>query len=424
MQTLGPIDVEGIDFAFDDQPDLHAVLARLRERRRYAIVPFAGVKAVLLLTDELVRAAFRDEATFPAAPVYAMTTEPVFGRTVLSMSGAEHRASRSLVSAPLRRTRVQDYLEPVIEPVINELIDHFTVRGTADLVGEFTHRYSLLIISRLLGFPVDDEANVHRWAQAMIQYPFDPPAAVRCAAEFTAYVAPLLAMRRREPGEDMISMLINETTEGGENLSDEEILTFLRMLFPLGADTTALALGNILSALLNHPGQWELLRSDLDRYLQSAVWEGLRWEPAVGMLPRACPEATTWQGIDIPALTPMIFAINAANRDPAVYPRPDEFDITRNVMPTVSFGQGRHSCIGNWLANTELLAALRALVERLPDLALDSRHAETSTITSQVGTALRGPHALHVTFTPSRSRSDAGAFTRCGQPAGVRTAAE
>jgi cytochrome P450 len=86
-----------------------------------------------------------------------------------------------------------------------------------------------------------------------------------------------------------------------------------------------------------------------------------------------------------------------------VYPRPDDFDITRNVMPTVSFGQGRHSCIGNWLANTELVAALRALIERLPDLALDPRYAETSSITSQVGTTLRGPNALRVMFTPSRS---------------------
>jgi cytochrome P450 len=404
MQTMGPLDVTGIDFAFDDQPDLHAALARLRERRPYAIVPFAGVRAVLLLTDELVRAAFRDEATFPAAPVYAMTTEPVFGKTVLSMSGAEHRVSRGVVSAPLRRSRVLTYLEPVIEPVVDELIDQFVARGTADLVAEFTHRYSLLIISRLLGFPVDDEANVHRWAQAMIRYPFDPPTAVACAAEFTAYVAPLLAARRREPGDDMISMLVTEETEDDQHLSDEEILTFLRMLFPLGADTTTLALGNILSALLNHPEQLDLLRSDPDRYLQSAVWEGLRWEPAVGMLPRACPEAATWHEIDIPALTPMIFAINAANRDPAAYPRPDDFDITRNVMPTVSFGQGRHSCIGNWLANTELVAALRALIERLPNLALDPRYVETSTVTSQVGTTLRGPTALRVTFTPSGTR--------------------
>ena len=412
MPTLGSLDVEGIDFAFDDQPDLHAALARLRVRRPYAIVPFAGVKAVLLLTDELVRAAFRDEATFPAAPVYAMTTEPVFGKTVLSMSGAEHRASRSLVSAPLRRARVQDYVGPVIEPVIDGLIDQFAYRGTANLVVEFTHRYSLLIISRLLGFPVDDEAKIHRWAQAMIEYVFDPSWAITCAGDFTAYVTPLLAARRREPGDDMISMLVSETTDDGENLTDDEILTFLRMLFPLGADTTTLALGNMLSALLNHPDQLDLLRSDPDRYLQSAVWEGLRWEPAVGMLPRVCPEATTWRGIDIPALTPMIFAINAAHRDPAVYPRPDEFDVTRNVMPIVSFGQGPHSCIGNWLANTELLAALGALIHRLPDLALDPRYAETSAITSQVGTTLRGPTALRVTFTPSGSRPDTAISAR------------
>jgi cytochrome P450 len=400
MRSLQTLDIEDVDFAFDDQPNLHAVLARLRARKPYAVVAFAGVPAVLLLTDELVRAAFRDDAAFPAAPVYAMTTEPVFGKTVLSMSGAEHRTNRAMVSAPLRRNQVQQYLPTVIEPVINELIDRFVQRGKANLVDEFTHRYSLLIISRLLGIPVDDEAKVHRWAQAMIHYAFDPDWATRSSREFTEYVAPLLAERRRQPSGDMISMLMAATTEDGQTLADEDIYPFLRMLFPLGTDTTMLALGNILSALLNHREQLDLLRSDLERYVQPAVWEGLRWEPAVGMLPRACPEAVTWHGIEIPASTPMIFAINAAHRDPAVYDRPDEFAITRNVMPTVSFGQGPHSCIGNWLANTELVAALRLLMRRLPDLALDPAQAHTSTITSQVGTTQRGPNALHVTFTP------------------------
>lgn len=400
MPSAQTLDLEGVDFAFDNQPDLHAVLARLRERKPYARVRFAGAPAVLLLTDELVRAAFRDEATFPAAPVYAMTTEPVFGRTILSMSGTEHRANRAMVSGPLRRSRVQEYVQPVIEPVINELIDRFVYRGRADLVAEFTQRYSLLIISRLLGIPMTDEAKIHRWAQAMIHYPFDPDWATRSAREFTEYVAPLLAERRRQPSDDMISMLIMASTEDGQTLTDDQIYTFVRMLFPLGADTTMLALGNILSALLNHPEQFDLLRSDPEKYVQPAVWEGLRWEPAVGMLPRACPAATTWHGIEIPALTPMIFAINAANRDPGAYDRPDKFTITRNAMPTVSFGQGPHSCIGNWLANTELVAALTLLTHRLPGLALNPAQAHTSTITSQVGTTLRGPNALHVTFMP------------------------
>jgi len=174
MKSSLTFDVEDVDFAFDDQPDLHAVLARLRARQPYAVVRFGGTPAVLLLTDELVRAAFRDEATFPSAPVYAMTTEPVFGRTVLSMAGNEHGANRVMVSAPLRRHCVQEYVQPVIEPVINELIDRFADQRSVDLVAEFTQRYSLLIISRLLGIPVDDEAKVHRWAQAMIHYVFDP----------------------------------------------------------------------------------------------------------------------------------------------------------------------------------------------------------------------------------------------------------
>jgi cytochrome P450 len=198
----------------------------------------------------------------------------------------------------------------------------------------------------------------------MIRYAFDPDWATQSAREFTEYVAPLLAERRREPSDDMIAMLMAATTEDGKTLADEEIYPFLRMLFPLGADTTMLALGNILSALLNHREQLDLLQSDLEKYVQPTVWEGLRWEPAVGMLPRACPEAVTWHGIEIPASTPIIFAINAAHRDPAVHDRPDEFDITRNVMPTVSFGQGPHSCIGNWLANAELAAALRLLMRR------------------------------------------------------------
>jgi cytochrome P450 len=112
------------------------------------------------------------------------------------------------------------------------------------------------------------------------------------------------------------------------------------MLFALGAHTAMLALGNILSALLNHREQLDLLRSDLEQYVQPAVGEVLRWEPAVGMLPRGCPEAVTRHGIESPASTPMIFAINAAHRDPAVYELLDEFDITRNVMPTVLLGPG------------------------------------------------------------------------------------
>jgi cytochrome P450 len=194
----------------------------------------------------------------------------------------------------------------------------------------------------------------------------------------------------------MISRLVTETTDDGDRLNDEEVLSFVRLLYPVGADTTMLAMGNVLAALLAHPAQMDLVRSDPGEHTAWAIWEALRWEAPVGMLPRACPDAISWHGIDIPAQTPMLFAINAANRDPSVYPDPDVFDITRRVTPLVAFGQGPHSCIGNWMAFAELTTALRLLLERLPNLR--SADGTDIRVTSQVVTTLRGPDELPVIF--------------------------
>lgn len=393
--ALDHLDIEGVDFAFQDDPDIHATLATLRARRDYAVVPFAGARAVLLLTDELVSAAFKDEASFPAAAIYQMTTGPVLGKTLQCMEGQEHRIARGIATPPFRRKKVASCVEPLLEPLAHELIDRFAGDDSVDLVAEFTTKYPVLVISRLLGLPVADEATVHRWAHDLFYFPLDPEAAMRASREFTEYVVPIVQARRRDPGDDLISMLVTESAEG-EFLDDEQILSFLRLLFPAGADTTMLALGNTLSALLTHPEQLALLRSDPDEWTQWAIWEGLRWEPPVGLLPRACPEAVQWRGISIPALTPMVFSINAAHRDPAVYERPDELDITRRKTSMLSFGQGVHSCAGNWLAIAELTTALRALLERLPDLRLVPGGEDAAKVTSQVGVALRGPNALPV----------------------------
>ncbi|MEU6037662.1 cytochrome P450 [Actinomadura sp. NPDC047616] len=387
------VDVNGVDFAFEDVPALHELLADLRAVRPYAIVPFAGAHAVLLLTHELVGAAFRDEETFPAAAIYPLTTGPVLGRTLQCMSGTEHRINRAVASPPFRRNRVARYVEPVLEPLAHELVDRFAERGEADLVAEFTTRYPVLVISRLLGLPVEDESTVRRWAHDLFYFPFEPDAAMTASGEFTEYIGPILAERRRRPGDDLVSMLVTESVDGNR-LGDEEVFAFLRLLFPAGADTTMLALANTLTALLTHPDQLETVARAPDEHVAWAVWEGLRWEPPVGLLPRLCPRATTWNGIDIPADTPMIFSINAALRDPAVYPDPHRFDITRRETAMLAFGQGPHTCAGTWLALAELTTALSVLLQRLPNLRLQDGTEEHVRITSQVGAALRGPTAL------------------------------
>ncbi|WP_346012306.1 cytochrome P450 [Streptomyces sp. SID3343] len=393
---LGAFDIEGYDFAFDDIPDLHARLAAARARKPYAIVPFLGMRAVLFLTHDLVTAAFKDEEAFPAAAIYSATTEPVLGHTIQCMRGAEHRINRKLVVPAFRRKVVTDQVEAILEPLAHELVDRFEARGEADLVTEFTHGYPVQVITRLLGLPMDDEERFRRWAVDLFHFPMAPDAAERASREFTEYVTPIVARRRLDPGDDLLSTLATTEAEG-RRLTDEEILSFLRLLFPAGADTTYLGLGNALYALLTHPEQWERVMADPAEELSWAVEEALRWEPPVGLLPRMCPAPVRdWQGLglDIPAETPLIFGITAANRDPALYANPDAFDVGRRARATLAFGDGPHVCLGTWLAIAEIRAALKVLLERLPTMRL----ATPTRVRGLLGTALRGPESLHVRF--------------------------
>ncbi len=219
------------------------------------------------------------------------------------------------MSPPFRRSRISEYIEPILEPLAHELIDRFADRGTADLVAEFTTRYrcSYQPIARSA---VEDEATVHRWAHDLFYFPMDPPAAMRASEEFTDHVMPILAERRRNPGDDLISMLVTESAEG-ETLDDEQILAFLRLLFPAGADTPCSLSETRCPRCSPIPTRWtccaRIRPSTRSGRSGRACVGNRRW----GCSPRL-PEATTWNGIEIPPLTPMIFSINAALRDPAV----------------------------------------------------------------------------------------------------------
>ncbi|MGR6999360.1 cytochrome P450 [Yinghuangia aomiensis] len=394
---MNVLDIEGVDFAFDDIEDMHAILAELRARKPYAVVPYAGDRALLLLTHELVTAAFKDEESFPAAAFYVPATEAVMGHTLQCMGGEEHRINRALVAPSFRRKLMDGHVAGILEPLAHEIVDRFADRGSADLVAEFTHQYPIQVITRLLGLPVHDEERFQRWAYGLLDMNAHPEAAAQASAEFTAYVTATITERRAAPGADLLSNLATLQDDEGRSLSDEEILSFLRLLFPAGADTTYLGLGSALLALLTHPDQLELLLSDPAEHLPWAVEEALRWEPPVGMQPRVCPVAVKdWHGIDIPDATKLICGITAANRDPQVYPDPDRYDITRRAMATLTFGDGPHTCLGTFLAIAEMRVAIKVLLERLPNLRLaDGAKVHMK---GMMANALRGPDRLPVTF--------------------------
>jgi cytochrome P450 len=379
------------DFALD-VPGFHEELARLRRDHPVAYVPFHGGTAYLLTRYDDVERAFLDEATLPAEAAYRLHSEPVMGRTLQCMTGREHARNRALVFPAFRARLMPDYVAPILAPVAHRLIDGFIERGRVDLVSEFTKQYPFTVITRLLGIPPRNEGDIQRWAIALLTFPWDPDGALAASREVTEYLTPIVAERREHPGDDLISTLATAVVDG-ERLSDEEIFSFVRVLFPAGADTTYLGLGSLLYALMTHPDAMARVRAEPESR-RLAIEEALRWEPPVSVMPRFAPVDTDQFGPLIPANSHVLFGVAAANRDPSVFDDPDRFDIDRQGKGNLTFGFGMHYCVGAHLARAELAAALDVILERLDDLRLDD-----DAPTRMVGSVLRGPDTLPVTFT-------------------------
>ena len=225
----------------------------------------------------------------------------------------------------------------------------------------------------------------------MIDFPWDPDFARQASAEFTTYLEPIIHDRRKHPGEDLLSSLASVEVEG-DRLSDEEIYSFLRLLFPAGADTTYRGLGSMFYAVLTNRDVWEAVKADPER-IPAVVHEALRWEAPTALLPRFAPKDVRWADVDIPGGSEVLFAITSANRDAAVFSEPERFDPDRPEREFLTFGHGAHFCLGSHLARREMEVSLRVLSERRPDLEL----AEGADPGIQ-GTVLRGPQTLPVEF--------------------------
>ncbi|MCU1483863.1 MAG: cytochrome monooxygenase [Actinomycetia bacterium] len=384
-----------IDFLLDDLPDVAGTLRELRAERSWLWGKAFGEPAIVLLSHELVQAAFMAEDVFPSADFYSDVVTEVLGRNLQCMRGDEHKRNRALVSPAFRQRLMPGLVEPLLEPVAHELIDRFEADGEADLVADFTKRYPFIIINRLLGLPVHSEEEVRRWALTMLDIQQEHSAALKASHEFIAFVDPFLQERRTDPGDDLLSTLATTEVEG-ERLTDEEIFNFLRLLFPAGADTTYLGLGNTLHSLLTNPDQLEIVRSDPAEHSRWAAEEGIRMDPPTAWIPRRNPADVTWHGIDVPAGASIMLGIMSANRDPLVYDDPDEFRVERRPGLVTTFGFGTHFCLGAHLARAELQTALQVILSRLPDLRL--RTTDGVRITGTIHHLLRGPTALPVAF--------------------------
>lgn len=331
------------------------------------LVPFQVLDGVAAVSVELVRGIVENLGTSGAGPF------------------------EMLVHLAFRPTVIAKAVETMIEPLAHEVLDAIAPRGEADLVEEYAHPFPCKVILRLLGIPMRDEQRTLHWAIKLIELPWDPEGAIAASREFTSYLGPLVAQRRAEPTDDLISELAAVEIDG-DRLDDEAIFSFARLLFPAGSDTTYKNLGSLLATVLRHPEIERLAREQPNR-IPAIVEEGLRFESPVALLPRWCSKDVLLGGVHIPANSPVLFGIAAANRDPAVFPDPHRFDPERQLRASLAFGHGLHFCLGSHLARRELEVALAAALDRLPGLHLTD--PENVQILDAV---FRGPRELRVRF--------------------------
>jgi cytochrome P450 len=282
---------------------------------------------------------------------------------------------RGLVVQAFTARRVED-MRPRIQEIVDETLDRMAPRGHADLIADFAFRLPVTVICDMLGIPGEDHEMFLTGAREGGRL-LDPVPLSRAELDAynagnlatAAYFQQLFELRRREPGEDLTTRLVQVEAEGSK-LSNEELTANIILLFGAGHETTVNLIGNGLLALFRNPDQLQLLRAT-PSLIGNAIEEFLRYDSSVQMTGRVALEDVELAGMPIPEGEWVGCLLGAANRDPEVYPDPDRLDITRPNIRPLSFGGGIHFCLGAQLARIEAEIAISSLLRRLPTLSLD-----------------------------------------------------
>lgn len=362
------------------------------ERYRSA-EPYREAEFVAILGYDEVTAALNDPRASSA--IWDATVGKVWGHTIIGMDGDEHRRYRGLIAQAFTIRSVQRWRSTVIEPVVHGLIDRFAARGRAELVREFHLLFPVYVITAMLGLPLDDVAQFHSWAAETITFSYDMERAVRAGERLGLYLRPLISERRQRPGDGDLLTLLTQAELEGQQLTDEEIISFVRLLLNAGGETTFRSSASLMAALLSQPET--LARIDADRsLLAAAIEEGLRWEPPLTSINRLATDDMDIAGYRIRRGTIVEAGLGMANRDPARWQDPHRFDIDRPRQGHVAFGWGPHTCLGAHLARVETEVAVTALLDRCRGLRLDPD--QPPPVIRGIG--LRGADRIPVVFDP------------------------
>lgn len=333
-----------------------------------------------------------DPMTFSNA-AYRFNIGQAFGDSISTMDAPQHSRFRPIFQKAFLPQIVAKWSESLVAPVVDNLIAKFAERGEADLIQEFTLYYPFHIIYRQLGLPKEDIETFHKLAIAQIVVSYDKEHGNEATRKLGEYFRHMLAARRLNPGEDIVSLLAKAEVDG-DTLPENILVSFLRQLVNAGGDTTYRATSVLLTALLRDPAQLEAVRQNRE-LIPAAIEEALRWDGPVLMQTRMATCDTELGGVAIPAGSIMDVCAGSANRDESRFTDPDRFDIFRPKGPRhFSFTFGPHVCIGQHLARVEMTRALNTILDRLPNLRLNPDQPPPKI----QGAMMRAPRHLHVRF--------------------------
>jgi len=312
-------------------------------------------------------------------------------RSMLVIDPPDHTRVRKLVNKAFTPRRVAALRERVAA-IVDELLE--PVRTEMDVIDGLAAPLPAIVIAELLGVPPEDHRQFKAWAAEIVASIGQPNfTASRGASGFQqllGYLGEIIAARRVEPRDDLISAMV-QAQEENDALSDQELLSTSNLLLIAGHETTTNLIGNGLLALLREPDQLARLRGDLG-LLPTAIEELLRYDGPVQATLRVAREDVEIGGQAIEAGSLLLVGIGAANHDPDVFAEPERLDVGRDPNPHLAFGFGAHFCLGAPLARLEGEVAFRALLERYPHLALASEAP-----TYRPNPVLRGLTSLPVT---------------------------
>jgi len=394
--SSGPPRVELLepDFYVDGARDAYAWM------RRYSPVHFDERSGCWgIATYEGVRDAERDAVVFSSAG----GTQPESGPLpwMIDMDAPAHRKRRRLVSGAFTPARVRATAAS-IRATCDELIDAFAERGECDLRHDLAAPLPLIVICDMLGVPPADRDAMLRWSDAMLGALNGGPDALERAAasfgEYAEYAQAMIADRRADPTDDLVSVLVHGEIEG-DRLRDDEIMFEALLLLIGGDETTRNVTCGGVEVLLVHPDQWQRLADDRSM-LGSAVEEALRWVSPIKTMKRTVTRDVEFGGRQLREGDRALLLYESANFDEAQFDDPDRFDIARAPNDHLAFGFGAHFCLGAHLARLELVTVFERILARLPALEFASDGPMPRSMT--------GISEMPVRFSPTRPRSAAG----------------